>query len=76
MKHILIAALITAHLFSGPAQAKDVSTVWTTIQESAPRSIFDEIRDSAPRSVFDQLNETAPREAPGDSADNDRIVGE
>lgn len=76
MKHFLIAAFTAAALISGPAQAKDVSTVWTTLNESAPRSIFDEIRDSAPRSVFDQLNETAPREAAGDSAGNDRIVGE
>ncbi|MGE0767498.1 MAG: hypothetical protein AB7L90_13615 [Hyphomicrobiaceae bacterium] len=76
MKYFLIAAFTAVVLFSGAAQATDVSTVWTELNESAPRSIFDEIRDSAPRSVFDQLNETARLEAAGDSADTDRLVGE
>ena len=63
MKHILITALVAAHLFSGPAQAKDVSTVWTTIQESAPRSPFDQLQNTAPRSIFDQIRDSAPLSA-------------
>ncbi len=72
MKTFVIAAILGLGLIVQPAQAKDLSTLWTTISESAPRSIFDEIRDSAPRSavtgdfvgelqeVFETLRDRAP----------------
>jgi hypothetical protein len=66
-----IATLLALGLLSGAASARTVfddirdtaprSSVFADIQNSAPRSIFDQIRDTAPRSVFDQLNDSAPR---------------
>ncbi len=73
MKTIVTAALLGIGLLSCPVQAKDMSTIWTTIRDNSPRSVFDDLRDSAPRSVFDQLNQTAPRMAQDNS---DGFVGE
>jgi hypothetical protein len=57
----IFALLVGPGLRAAPAQAKDVSTIWTTVQESAPRSAFDEIRDGAPLApVFETLHDSAP----------------
>jgi len=61
MKTRLAASLLALGLVTGQTHARDVSTVWTTIADSAPRSVFDQIRDSAPRSVFEQIQDSAPR---------------
>ncbi len=56
----ILALLLAASPLAAPAQAKDVSTIWTTIRDNSPRSVFDELRDSAPRSVFDDIRDSAP----------------
>ncbi|MGE0767497.1 MAG: hypothetical protein AB7L90_13610 [Hyphomicrobiaceae bacterium] len=56
-----LALLLGAGLLAVPAHASGVSPVWITIQDSAPRSVFDEIRDSAPLApVFETLRDSAP----------------
>lgn len=61
LRVFMLALLVAPSLLAAPAQAKDVSTVWTTIQESTPRSVFDEIRDGAPLApVFETLHDSAP----------------
>ena len=52
------ATLIALGLFAGSASA---STPFTTLADTAPRSVFDDIRDTAPRAPFDQIQDTAPR---------------
>lgn len=60
MKTLITASILALSLLSGPASA-DPKTIWTTISESAPRSIFDQIRDSAPLApVFETLRNDAP----------------
>jgi hypothetical protein len=76
MKAFAAFALLAVGVFASPAAARDMSTLWTTLNDTAPRTIFDDIRDSAPRSFFDQLNDTAPRAAPEAASADDRIVGE
>jgi len=61
MKTLITASLLALGLLASPADARDMSGLWTSLTNSAPRSVFDQIRDSAPRSVFDQLQDTAPR---------------
>ena len=57
----ILALLLGSSQLAAPVQAKDMSTLWTTLSESAPRSIFDEIRDSAPLApVFETLRDSAP----------------
>ena len=63
MKTFLTAALVAVGLFSQPAVARDIQTLWPTIQDTAPRSIFDQMRDVTPRSAI-----AAP--------DQDRFAGE
>ena len=53
------ATLIALGLFAGSTFA--ASTPFTTLADTAPRSVFDDIRDTAPRSPFDQIQDTAPR---------------
>lgn len=53
-----LAALVALGLFAGQAAA---ITPFTTLADTAPRSVFDDISDSAPRSPFDQIQDTAPR---------------
>ena len=61
LRNCILALLLGPSLLAAPAQAKDMSTIWTTIRESAPRSIFDEIRDSAPLApLFETLRDSAP----------------
>ncbi len=61
MKTLFTAALLALGLLAGtgtaPAEARDF---WTTLNESAPRSIFDDLRDAAPRTIFDDLRDSAP----------------
>jgi hypothetical protein len=70
MKTLIAASVLACGLLSATADAKDP---WTTLNESAPRSVFDEIKDTAPRSIFDDLRETAPRAAENEADD---YVGE
>ncbi len=53
------ATLIALGLFAGSAAA---STPFTTLADTAPRSVFDDIRDTSPRSdgVFGDLEKNAP----------------
>ena len=63
MKFIIAAAaaaIAVSSFLNDPANAKDVTSIWTTISESAPRSVFDDLRDSAPRSIFDEIRDSAP----------------
>lgn len=66
------AALLALGLLTGTASARTIfdgirdtaprsGDVFTDIQSTAPRSVFDDIRDSAPRSPFDQIRDSAPR---------------
>ena len=55
-----LAIALGSSLAAAPASARDVSTTWTSINASAPRSIFDQIRDTAPRTVFDDIRDSAP----------------
>ncbi len=70
MKALILSSLLGFGLLAQPATAKDF---WTTLNESAPRSIFNELRDSAPRSIFDQIRDSAPLWA-GDAPD--QMTGE
>lgn len=75
MKPLVIAAalaLASATLVQ-PVAAETAPQIWTTIADTAPRSLFEELNDSAPRSVFDQIRDSAPRSA---SSDDERFVGE
>ncbi len=59
MTTLLSASLLALGLLAGPAHARDVSSVWTAINDTAPRSVFDQIADTAPRSAIagpDQLD--------------------
>ena len=58
MKSIVATSLIALGLLAGPASARDY---WTTLNETAPKSVFDQIQESAPRSVFDDIPSSAPR---------------
>lgn len=53
-----IAAILAIGLLSGAAYAADP---FTSLNDSAPRSVFTDLQASAPRSVFDDLQATAPR---------------
>ena len=66
----IAASLIAVALLSGAAQARVSDGYFTTLGDTAPRSVFDDIHDSAPRSVFDDLNESAPRSTFGDLQDS------
>ena len=70
MKTLLTTAVVALALIAGPAHARDV---WTTLADSAPRSVFEDLRDSAPRSAdsskdlvgelqpaFEDLRDNAP----------------
>lgn len=51
MKALITATVLVLGLLAGPASARDEKSIWTTLNESAPRSIFDDIREAAPRWV-------------------------
>lgn len=57
----LSIAVVSLGLVTGAAQARDAQSIFTDIQNTAPKGIFDQIRDTAPRTVFDDLRDTAPR---------------
>ena len=61
MKALIITTLLGISMVVSPVQAKDTSKVWTTISDSAPRSVFDDLQATAPRTVFDDIRDTAPR---------------
>ena len=65
------AALLALGLVTSAASARTVfedlrdtaprSEIFTDIQQSAPRSVFDDLRNTAPRSPSDQIRDSAPR---------------
>ncbi len=56
-----LATVFAIGLMSGVASAAPVSSVFTDISNTAPRTVFDDIRDQAPRSPFDEKADQAPR---------------
>ena len=60
MKALIITTLVGISMIASPVHAKDMTSIWTTISESAPRSVFDDLRDLAPRSIFDEIRDSAP----------------
>ena len=66
-----LAALLALGLVTSAASARTVfedlrdtaprSEIFTDIQQSAPRSVFDDLRNTAPRSPSDQIRDSAPR---------------
>jgi hypothetical protein len=65
MKTLIATSLMGLGLSLGlfTADAHSATNVWTTINETAPHSVFDDLQMSAPRTMFDILNETAPHSA-------------
>lgn len=59
MKTLILASA----LFAALCGSADASQIWTTLADTAPRSVFDDLNSSAPRTVFDALGESAPRGA-------------
>ncbi len=60
MKTLLTASIVALGLFAGAAQAAE-KPVFTQIGETAPLSAtFEDLNQTAPRSNFDQLQDTAP----------------
>lgn len=57
MKPYIAALLFAFGLTTGPATARDL---WTTLNDTAPRSVFDQIQETAPRSLFVEIADTAP----------------
>ncbi len=60
MKALIITTLVGIGMIASPVYAKDMTTIWTTISESAPRSVFDDLRDSAPRSDLRRPSRLSP----------------
>ena len=54
----IAASILALSLLAGAANA---SSVFTDLNDSAPRAPFDQIQESAPRAPFDQINDSAPR---------------
>jgi hypothetical protein len=58
----IMASTMTLALQSAASLASDVNAhVFSTINESAPRSVFDDLNASAPRSPFDEIATSAPK---------------
>jgi hypothetical protein len=76
MKTLITASILSLGLFAGTANAADVSKslfsdinataprsgIFPGLNDTAPRSLFDDINQTAPRSVFDDINQSAPRD--------------
>ncbi len=62
MKTLITATILSLGLLATQAPASAASkSFWTTLNESAPRSPFDELATTAPKSFWTTLNESAPR---------------
>jgi hypothetical protein len=59
----LIAYSALVLLASG-ISAVNAKPIWDTLNESAPRSVFEDIQDTAPRTIFDEIKDTSPVRAP------------
>ena len=66
MNRKMIIAVMASTMFlalqSTTSSASDVNAgVFSTINETAPRSVFDDLNASAPRSPFDEIATSAPK---------------
>ena len=59
----LKAALVALTLASGVAQARPIDGYFTDLNQTAPLSASGGIQDSAPKSLFDEIGQSAPRAA-------------
>jgi hypothetical protein len=62
-RKMIIAIMASAMaLPAGTSSASDVNTgIFSTLNESAPRSVFDDLNASAPRSPFDEITTSSPK---------------
>jgi len=70
---MIVVVTIALSMMQTPALALDI---WSPLNETAPRSVFDQLNEAAPRSVFDQIRETAPRAPSRDGSDAETLIGE
>jgi hypothetical protein len=65
MKTLIATSLMGLGLSLGlfTADAHSATKVWTTINETAPHSVFDGLKMTAPRTMFESLDDAAPRSA-------------
>ncbi len=70
------AVIVALGLMAGTAQARSLDGPFTDINQSAPRSVFEQVGDTAPRQPFDRIQDTAPRATSLDSPVDMDLVGE
>ncbi len=62
MKALIVSTLLGLSMIAGPVQAKDQKSIWTTLSESAPRSVCEWAGDMARNCSFNgiQVGELQP----------------